>query len=395
MTSLVEIEDRLFRARRLTAGAAVLVAATILGLAWKLSDAGWIFDAEGGSRQLDFLWLWTAGDMALRGSAIEAYDYAAFSAAQEAVVGSLGPNQHYYHWIYPPILFFVVAPFSLLPYLPAFFVWGAATTGLYAAAIWNILRRPAAILLALPPGVVVENFYLGHTGALTAAVMGFALLRMERQPFLGGLMLSVLAYKPQFGLLFPIVFAVAGCWRIIAGAALGTLALIALSAVAFGPQAWSAFARSFSIHDPRTLMPDPDMEATLQTVFGVLGRTPLGLGSLWAAQICVAAGIAVLVCIVWRRPLPYELKAAALATGALLATPYLLAYDLVALGVPAAFLIRLGLAKGFLPGERIGLLSCFFLSLHFVAPVGPFVLAGLMALILRRAFHSTVSHPSP
>jgi hypothetical protein len=45
--------------------------------------------------------------------------------------------------------------------------------------------------------------------------------------------------------------------------------------------------------------------------------------------------------MLWRSRAPFEIKAAALAAGALLATPYVYMYDLVALAVPAAFLLRL------------------------------------------------------
>ena len=43
----------------------------------------------------------------------------------------------------------------------------------------------------------------------------------------------------------------------------------------------------------------------------------------------------------------YELKAAALAVGCLLATPYVLDYDLVVLAIAIAFFARHGFANGF------------------------------------------------
>ena len=120
-------------------------------------------------------------------------------------------------------------------------------------------------------------------------------------------------------------------------------------------------------------------------MFGVASDAGLDFHLAWAAQISAGVMAAVLCCFIWRRPLPYELKAAALAAAALLATPYLLAYDLVIAVVPAAFLIRLGLMGGFLPGERLVLLGAFMILLAYVFPVGPFVFAALLALVLRRA----------
>ena len=44
---------------------------------------------------------------------------------------------------------------------------------------------------------------------------------------------------------------------------------------------------------------------------------------------------------------PYTLKAAALAAGTLLTTPYLFMYDMMVLAIPIAFLVRIGLKTGF------------------------------------------------
>jgi hypothetical protein len=386
---LLEIEDRLFSANRLARlcliGGAIFVVGNILDLAWRLGTGLWVFDSHGHFRLLDFVWLWTGGNFALRGSAIQAFDYSPFAAAQRDLVPTIGADEEYFHWIYPPVLLLYAMPFALLPYAAAFVAWSAATGALYLSAIHRILRRHWTALLALAPTVVAENLALGHTGFLTAGLLGFSLAVMESTPFFGGVILGLLAYKPQTCLLFPIVLVAAGCWRIVAGAALGVLLLAVATVGAFGPQIWIAFLHSLLAHDPRTLMPDATLEATLQTVFGIISHAGLDLRLAWGAQIGVAGLVAAFCCYIWRRALPYELKAAALSAGTLLATPYLLAYDLAAIVVPAAFLIRLGLASGFLPGERGVLLLCFFVSLGFVFPVGPFILAALLALVLRRA----------
>ena len=53
----------------------------------------------------------------------------------------------------------------------------------------------------------------------------------------------------------------------------------------------------------------------------------------------------------WRSRISYSLKAAALATGTLLITPYLFMYDMMVLAIPVAFLVRIGLKTGFRPYE--------------------------------------------
>jgi arabinofuranan 3-O-arabinosyltransferase len=105
-------------------------------------------------------------------------------------------------------------------------------------------------------------------------------------------------------------------------------------------------------------------------------------------QIAVALLAAVGVAVLWRSRAGHEIKAAALATAALLATPYLYMYDLVVLAVPLAFLCRLG-ARGFLPHElpAIGVACLLIFIFPFIkAPLGFGAVVIVGALIVRRAF---------
>ena len=77
---------------------------------------------------------------------------------------------------------------------------------------------------------------------------------------------------------------------------------------------------------------------------------------------------------------------------ALLASPFLLDYDLVLLGVPLAFAAREGLREGFRPWEKTILFAAFVLpavsrSVAALAgvPLGPIVIAGVLIVVLGRA----------
>ena len=92
---------------------------------------------------------------------------------------------------------------------------------------------------------------------------------------------------------------------------------------------------------------------------------------------------------VWRnRQIDYSLKAAALATGTLLITPYLFMYDVMVLAIPIAFLIRIGLVSGFRRYELPALacaLALFAIFVFLEAPLGFFATLIVAALIVRRA----------
>jgi hypothetical protein len=92
--------------------------------------------------------------------------------------------------------------------------------------------------------------------------------------------------------------------------------------------------------------------------------------------------------LMWRSRVRYSMKAAALATGTLLTTPYLFMYDMMVLAIPVAFLVRIGLAEGFRRYELGGLACAAALIVGFIfcgAPLGLGATLIVGALILRRA----------
>src|SRR5262249_22121391 len=78
-----------------------------------------------------------------------------------------------------------------------------------------------------------------------------------------------------------------------------------------------------------------------------------GEGLAWALHGTVMAAIALYVSLLWRSRAPFDLKAAALAVGVLLVTPYVFIYDFVILAVPMAFLVHAARTRG-IPAGRGG-----------------------------------------
>jgi arabinofuranan 3-O-arabinosyltransferase len=108
----------------------------------------------------------------------------------------------------------------------------------------------------------------------------------------------------------------------------------------------------------------------------------------WAFQWVLTASVATVLALMWRSRVPYTLKAAALAAGTLLTTPYLFMYDMMVLAIPIAFLVRIGLKPGFrtyeLPwlGCAVALIVLFMFTGLPVGPAATLIVAGL---VLRRA----------
>jgi arabinofuranan 3-O-arabinosyltransferase len=202
---------------------------------------------------------------------------------------------------------------------------------------------------------------------------------MERRPLLAGFLLGLLSYKPQIGIVFPLVLAVSGQWRVFWAAAVTALGLAAVSWLTFGSETWQAFGANLAKTNELVLGNGLAGFQKLQSVFGVVRWYGGDETLAWIAQGTMAAACTVAVSLLWRRQLAYEIKAAALATAALLATPYIYVYDLAALAVPMAFLIRIGLREGFQPGEAAGLALAAGLVLAFLVVSIP---SGFCAVLL-------------
>jgi hypothetical protein len=108
----------------------------------------------------------------------------------------------------------------------------------------------------------------------------------------------------------------------------------------------------------------------------------------WVFQWIMSGAVAVLLALMWRSRISYPLKAAALAAGALLITPYLFLYDLMVLAIAVAFLVRIGLRQGFQRYELLsfGLVAALLLFYPLAgAPTGFVATLIVSGLIARRA----------
>lgn len=362
--------------------ALVLSYAVCLGI-WFIQHR-WILDSDGKPIFTDFAAIWTSGRLALQGAALAAYDGHALHAAEAAAIGH--GFQGYLGWPYPPLFFFIAAALGSLPYAPAFLAWSLATLTLYAATIFAVMPSRVAILVACAAPWVAADLTIGQNGFFTAALVGIGLLAMDKRPMLCGLALALLTYKPQFGLLIPIALAADGQWRVIASAAIWAAILFLLAGAVFGFDTYGAFLRGL-----------PQTAHTL-VVNGAVGwnklQSPYGAARWIGASDGVARGCQILVSLLcaggvawlWRRKGDFNLKAAALSAAALLATPYVFFYDFPVLAVAIAFLYR---QRAFDRAEMTILAAGLAGSLAFVMltiPLGLLTIAGVLAIVLRRAF---------
>jgi len=259
----------------------------------------------------------------------------------------------------------------------------------YAATIGMIVGHRVGIIMACACPAVVANFVVGQNGFLSAALLGGTLGFMERRPLLAGTCLGLLTYKPQFGILFPLVLIAGRCWRVLAAATAVAVIFNAAAWAAFGTDSWIAFFHSLPVASKAFLTEGQADWSKLQSLYGVI-RWMGGSDSLaWSLQTSLIVVLATVLCVMWRAKVSFAMKAAALATSALLASPYLYMYDLVMLAVPTAFLIRAMFATAPLRGEIGGLavtVAVLFAYPFVQLPLGPLAALVVAALVARRTW---------
>jgi glycosyl transferase family 87 len=361
-----------------------------------LAIAGWIaasdglIDRNGKPLGTDFSNVYAAGSLTWQGRPAEAYQPALQHAEEKAVFG--GREVPFYGWLYPPFFFSVAFLVASLPYAWGLAVWLAASLAAYLAAMRAILPRLETLLIAAAFPAVFINIGHGQNGFLTAALLGGALHWLDRRPWLAGVLIGLLAYKPQFGVLIPVALLAGGRWSTI-GAAVATIAaLLAISFVTLGGGVWHAFADSMTFAQTVVLEQGGIGWEKIQSVFSAMRMWGAGVHLAYAVQIALALMLAASLAWLWQSNAEFELKASALATASLLATPYVLDYDLVALAVGIVFFVRHGLSRGFRTFEISLLAAAWMVPLlsRGVAgatgiPLGLMVLLAFYAFTLRRA----------
>jgi hypothetical protein len=249
---------------------------------------------------------------------------------------------------------------------------------------------------------VFVNLGHGHNGFLTAALMAFALVNLDSRPVLAGILFGLLAYKPQFGLMIPLVLLATGRWRVLFAAAVTVALLVAAATLAFGIESWHAFL-TFA-HYTRTVVLESGETGwhKIQSVFSWARMWGASVPAAYAIQGAVTLAVAAALVWLWRSPASYALKAAALCLASILATPYSLDYDLMVLAPAIAFLSLDGLARGFGPWEKSALAFLWIVPLvargiaqvTFI-PLGVVAMVAVFLLVLHRARDGSATAPVP
>jgi alpha-1,2-mannosyltransferase len=391
--------------------ALALLAASLCGLAFLVATSDGLNDYQGRPLGTDFSNIYAGGTYVLDGQAGTAFDPPAQHARQKMIFGKDTP---FYGWCYPPFLLFVAGALALLPYAGALFVWQLSTLMLYLGMLWSILRftparqsdgrmlsrDPMWLLLAVAFPAVFVNLGHGHNGFLTAALIGTALLTLDRKPVVAGILFGLMSYKPQFGVMIPLVLIATGRWQAFVSATATVLALVIVSTLAFGTDVWRMMFEHLPFTQRVVLEQGETGWYKIQSVFSWARMWGASVPLAYGLQAAVTVSLAAALVWLWRSDASYRLKAAALPIASILATPYSLDYDLMALAPSIAFLVIEGYERGFRPYEKTALAFLWFMPLvtrtiaeQTMIPLGVPAMVLVFVLVIRRAMADTGAAP--
>jgi len=308
----------------------------------------------------DWMVYHTAARAYLDGNLPLIFDGERFTARMNADFADWLPRPLSFHpWLYPPSYLLLLVPFGLLPFATGCVVFLITTFACLLAAIWGAIeggyRRWLFALSLISAPAVWFNVGTGQNAFLSSALLVGGLGLLQRRPRLAGVLLGLLAYKPQLWLLAPVALVAARQWRALAWAIGTAIALSLASLGVFGSTLWRAFfqaARDGA--SPRVVNEMLDRTfSQMITLFDAAYILGLPLGVASAVQAAGAALAMVVVWIAFRRHPSSLPRTAVLASATFLVSPYTLNYELLLLMPAAVALFRRGVAEGFHPGERL------------------------------------------
>ncbi len=174
---------------------AVTVIAYLVDLLRQTRDG--LTDGAGRPFGDDFINFWSGPFLAWHRCAAEIYNFDAFHAFEQSIVGV---HLQGYNYSYPPVLLVLTAPLALMPYFPGLVLWLSAGWFAFYRALRLAMPKGRTLLLALATPAVFINTVAGQNGTWTAALFGAGLGLLDRWPIIAGGLLGLLAYKPQLGI---------------------------------------------------------------------------------------------------------------------------------------------------------------------------------------------------
>jgi hypothetical protein len=281
-------------------------------------------------------------------------------------------------FVRPPVYALILAPFSWLPFLPAFCLWIALQSGIFLYCLYKGQCRAACLFPPVILGICHGQdcaFFLG------ILVLSYVLLRDGRN-FAGGSILGLGLLKFHLFLLWPVALAIERRWRALAGFCLAGAVLAALSLLVAGVQGTKDYCALLLSPALANSTPGLAREVGIE---GLLAN--LGLSSSLQLPLCFVLAAIVLYAV---RKATLDRLFMLLPAVSLAIAPHALYYDPTLLLLPFWLGLSSGLNRWFL---YVLASPSVFLAPAFSAPWSALSAVALLAFIFTALASTTGTKP--
>jgi len=205
----------------------------------------------------------------------------------------------------PPIMAYLFVPLTILPMPLAYVVWNVISLAMLVAAVAIPLRghprgASLAALLVTFGGVAVTLFE-GQANAIFVLALSFAMLLMiSGRPLAAGTLLGLIWLKPQYAVVFVLVFIVKRRWTELTGMTVVGLALTALSVGTVGARGVAGYlavmSRIGGYYPPPGFRISPQAMANWR---GLLVNLAPGISETAGYALMVGLGVATVLLSLW------------------------------------------------------------------------------------------------
>jgi alpha-1,2-mannosyltransferase len=301
-------------------------------------------DRNGLIKGTDFLHFYTLGNIALQKRGDLLYDMQAQAALLQKLVPEAAGSL--YVPLYGPQVSVLFAPFARMSYPAALTIWLLLNAVIYGTSchlMWkhcpNLRAQPWTVLIA---ALAFPGFFhlicWGQTSGLALLCFTLAFLALSKnRPYLAGVAIGSLIFKPQLGLAAAVIFLFSREWKLIAAATLAALTQLSVGCLYYGTPVMREHLRALlHIRDVLPMLePRPYQMHSLRAFWSLLIPWPPLAFILYAVT---AVAVLALAARCWRSKTSLELRYSALMLATVLVAPHLTVYDLLILA-PALLLL--------------------------------------------------------
>jgi hypothetical protein len=297
-----------------------------------------VMDHAGNVKFQDFLQFYVGAMLVQQGQADQLFDW---QIARDQM-HQIAPQWPYaLPMVYGPQVALAFSPFSRLSFLAAATLWVMIASGIYFVCCyttWKVCPQLSGyrrlfwlLALAYPPffGVVIR----GQISALVVACFTVAYFAWRsHRPWIAGIALGCLVFKPQFLVAIPIVFLLARAWTEFFATVLSAGAQLGLSWLRFGTSVMREYVATL-VHLPKLVAATETDKAhalmhSLRSFWTLLIPSRDLALALYLISALAVFGLTIRS---WTSAGPLSLRFTALVVCATLVNPHLFVYDLLAL----------------------------------------------------------------